>query len=251
MRRIPAFRSSSLPFWVAINGEYLLPPSLALVGSRRKPSGNARQKPAAARRAGWCGYSMRKERQGQLHRRRPIGHHSRQYRAGNVMANQQVAAWLYPTLESWGMSYDQSHLIGFHHRARLHHLSARGFRGDDSQGARLAASRTGQPVGYPGVMRFFGEGGGNPVSSDGVCAEPDRLRSDADAGHPRFRAKVHPSTPGKELEIATEEVGCHGQLDEGQRILIDNIFEMEDRTAEEYDDLAVQDDGDHAGCIAR
>lgn len=37
----------------------------------------------------------------------------------------------------------------------------------------------------------------------------------------------------KELEIATGEVGDSGQLDTMQRSLIDNIFEMEDRTAEE------------------
>ncbi|MDQ3039578.1 MAG: hemolysin family protein [Pseudomonadota bacterium] len=37
----------------------------------------------------------------------------------------------------------------------------------------------------------------------------------------------------KELEIATGEVGDSGQLDTVQRSLIDNIFEMEDRTAEE------------------
>lgn len=37
----------------------------------------------------------------------------------------------------------------------------------------------------------------------------------------------------KELEIATGEVGDSGQLDTVQRSLIDNIFEMEERTAEE------------------
>jgi CBS domain containing-hemolysin-like protein len=37
----------------------------------------------------------------------------------------------------------------------------------------------------------------------------------------------------KELEIATDEVAASGQLDEAQRILIDNIFEMENRTAGE------------------
>jgi CBS domain containing-hemolysin-like protein len=35
------------------------------------------------------------------------------------------------------------------------------------------------------------------------------------------------------LEIATDEVAASGQLNEAQRILIENIFEMEDRTAEE------------------
>jgi CBS domain containing-hemolysin-like protein len=37
----------------------------------------------------------------------------------------------------------------------------------------------------------------------------------------------------KELEIATGEVADSGQLDTAQRSLIDNIFEMEERTAEE------------------
>jgi CBS domain containing-hemolysin-like protein len=37
----------------------------------------------------------------------------------------------------------------------------------------------------------------------------------------------------KELEIATGEVAASGQLDEAQRILIDNIFDMEDRSVEE------------------
>ena len=37
----------------------------------------------------------------------------------------------------------------------------------------------------------------------------------------------------KELEIATDEVGDSGQLDTVQRSLIDNIFEMGERTAEE------------------
>jgi len=138
-----------------------------------------------------------------------------------------VAAWLYPTLESWGMSYDQSHLIGF--IIALGCITYLHVVFGEMIPKALALQLPEQvSLSVNPVMRFFGILFRPMVFAlNQIAFGLMRMLGIPDPGK---SASLYTS---KELEIATEEVAASGQFDEGQRILIDNIFEMEDRTAEE------------------
>jgi CBS domain containing-hemolysin-like protein len=138
-----------------------------------------------------------------------------------------VAAWIYPTLESWGMSYDQSHLAGF--IIALGCITYLHVVFGEMIPKALALQLPEQvSLSVNPVMRFFGLLFRPMVFVlNQIAFGLMRMLGIPDPGK---TASLYTS---KELEIATEEVAASGQFDEGQRILIDNIFEMEDRTAEE------------------
>jgi CBS domain containing-hemolysin-like protein len=138
-----------------------------------------------------------------------------------------VAAWLYPTFESWGMSYDQSHLVGF--IVALGAITYLHVVFGEMIPKALALQLPEQvSLSVNPVMRFFGILFRPMVFAlNQIAFGLMRMLGIPDPGK---TASLYTS---KELEIATEEVAASGQFDEGQRILIDNIFEMEDRTAEE------------------
>lgn len=138
-----------------------------------------------------------------------------------------VAAWLYPTLESWGMSYDQSHLAGF--IIALGAITYLHVVFGEMIPKALALQLPEQvSLSVNPVMRFFGIVFRPMVFAlNQIAFGLMRMLGIPDPGK---TASLYTS---KELEIATEEVAASGQFDEGQRMLIDNIFEMEDRTAEE------------------
>lgn len=138
-----------------------------------------------------------------------------------------VAAWLYPTLEGWGMSYDQSHLAGF--VIALGAITYLHVVFGEMIPKALALQLPEQvSLSVNPVMRVFGILFRPMVFVlNQIAFGLMRMLGIPDPGK---TASLYTS---KELEIATEEVAASGQFDEGQRILIDNIFEMEDRTAEE------------------
>ncbi|GGB65713.1 hemolysin family protein [Blastomonas aquatica] len=138
-----------------------------------------------------------------------------------------VAAWLYPGLESAGFSYDQAHVAGFvialggitYLHVVFGEMIPKALALQLPEKVSLSINPLMQLFGFVfrpmvfvlnqtafGLMRILGI--------------PD----------PGKTSLLYSS---KELEIATDEVAASGQLDEAQRILIENIFEMEDRTAEE------------------
>jgi CBS domain containing-hemolysin-like protein len=138
-----------------------------------------------------------------------------------------VAAWLYPTLESWGMTYDQSHLFGF--IIALGCITYLHVVFGEMIPKALALQLPEQvSLSVNPIMRIFA-----------ILFRPMVFALNQTAfGLMRMLGIPDPGKTAslytsKELEIATEEVAASGQFDEGQRILIDNIFEMEDRTAEE------------------
>ncbi|KPP91156.1 hemolysin family protein [Erythrobacter sp. HL-111] len=138
-----------------------------------------------------------------------------------------VAAWLYPAFESWGMTYDQSHVFGFivalgcitYLHVVLGEMIPKALALQLSEQVSLSVNP---------IMRFFGVLFRPMVFVlNQIAFGLMRMLGIPDPGK---AASLYSS---KELEIATEEVAASGQFDEGQRILIENIFEMEDRTAEE------------------
>lgn len=138
-----------------------------------------------------------------------------------------VAAWLYPTFESWGMSYDQSHLAGF--VVALGAITYMHVVFGEMIPKALALQLPEQvSLSVNPVMRSFGILFRPMVFVlNQIAFGLMRMLGIPDPG------KIASLYTSKELEIATGEVAASGQFDEGQRILIDNIFEMEDRTAEE------------------
>ena len=138
-----------------------------------------------------------------------------------------VAAWLYPTFESWGMTYDQSHLVGF--IIALGAITYLHVVFGEMIPKALALQLPEQvSLSVNPIMRFFGVVFRPMVFAlNQIAFGLMRMLGIPDPGK---SASLYTS---KELEFATEEVAASGQFDEGQRILIDNIFEMEDRTAEE------------------
>ncbi|MFW5633521.1 MAG: hemolysin family protein [Erythrobacter sp.] len=138
-----------------------------------------------------------------------------------------VAAWLYPAFESWGMTYDQSHLLGF--IVALGCITYLHVVFGEMIPKALALQLSEQvSLSVNPIMRFFGVLFRPMVFVlNQIAFGLMRMLGIPDPGK---AASLYSS---KELEIATEEVAASGQFDEGQRILIDNIFEMEDRTAEE------------------
>ncbi|GGC17011.1 hemolysin [Novosphingobium endophyticum] len=138
-----------------------------------------------------------------------------------------VAAWLYPWLEGFGLDYDQVHIIGF--VIALGGITYLHVVFGEMIPKALALQVPEQvSLSVNPMMRMFGFLFRPMVyllnqTAFGLM----RLLGIPDPGK---TAMLYSS---KELEIATEEVAASGQLDEAQRILIDNIFDMEDRTAEE------------------
>jgi CBS domain containing-hemolysin-like protein len=138
-----------------------------------------------------------------------------------------VAAWLYPTLETWGLTYDQSHALGF-----VIALNAITFLhvvfGEMIPKALALQVPEQVSIRVNPLMRLFGFLFKPMVLAlNWIAFALMKLLGIPDPGK---SASLYSS---KELAIATEEVAASGQLDHSQRILIDNIFEMEDRTAEE------------------
>lgn len=138
-----------------------------------------------------------------------------------------VAKWLYSPLESLGLSYAQSHAVGFS-------LSLGGITflhvvfGEMIPKAMALQSPERVSISLNPVMRLFG-----------VIFRPMVLLLNRIAfGLMRLLGIPDPGKTAmlyssEELEIATEEVVASGQLDDAQKRLISNIFEMEDRTVEE------------------
>ena len=116
-----------------------------------------------------------------------------------------VARWLYGPLENLGLSYDQSHAVGF-----VIALSAITF-----------------------LHVVFGE----MIPKAMALQAPEKVSISL---NPVMRLLGIPD-PGKgamlysyqELEIATEDMMSTGQMNGAQARLIENIFEMEDRSAQE------------------
>lgn len=138
-----------------------------------------------------------------------------------------VAAWLYPLLESAGFNYDQVHILGF--IIALGAITYLHVVFGEMIPKALALQLPEQvSLSVNPVMRMFGFLFKPMVFLLNQIAfalmrllgirEPDKA------------SMLYSS---KELEIATEEVAASGQFGNAQRILIDNIFEMENRTAEE------------------
>lgn len=138
-----------------------------------------------------------------------------------------VAAWLYPSLEGAGLSYDHAHIIGFiialggitYLHVVFGEMIPKAMALQLPEQVSLSVNPVMRTFGFLfkpmvyllnqiafGLMRLLG------------IPDPDKT------------AMLYSS---RELEIATEEVAASGQFGKAQRILIDNIFEMEDRTAEE------------------
>jgi len=138
-----------------------------------------------------------------------------------------VAAWIYPALERWGMSYDQSHLVGF--IIALGGITYLHVVFGEMIPKALALQLPEQvSLSVNPVMRFFGFVFRPMVFAlNQIAFALMRMLGIPDPGK---NASLYTS---KELEIATDEVAASGQFEDGQRILIENIFEMEDRTAEE------------------
>jgi CBS domain containing-hemolysin-like protein len=138
-----------------------------------------------------------------------------------------VASWLYPGLERAGMSYDQAHVAGF--VIALGGITYLHVVFGEMIPKALALQVPEQvSLSINPLMRVFGFVFRPMVfvlnkTAFGLM----RILGIPDPGK---GAMLYSS---KELEIATDEVAASGQLDEAQRILIENIFEMEDRTAEE------------------
>lgn len=138
-----------------------------------------------------------------------------------------VAAWLYPGLERAGLSYEHSHVVGF-----IIALSAITYLhvvlGEMIPKALALQLPEQVSLSINPLMRVFG-----------ILFRPlVYLLNQTAFALMRLLGIRDPGKEGmlyssKELEIATGEVAASGQFNEAQRILIDNIFDMEDRTAEE------------------
>ncbi|MEW9856605.1 hemolysin family protein [Novosphingobium sp. M1R2S20] len=138
-----------------------------------------------------------------------------------------VASWLYPVFESWGMTYEQAHAVGF--------VVALGgitymhvVFGEMIPKALALQAPEAISISVNPVMRLFAVVFKPMVFLlNHLAFALMRLIGIKDPGK---GAMLYTS---KELAIATEEVAESGQLNEAQRTLIDGLFEMEDRTAEE------------------
>lgn len=138
-----------------------------------------------------------------------------------------VAAWLYPTLARLGLDYDQSHAVGF--------VLALGFItylhvvfGEMIPKALALQLPEAVSIAVNPAMRAFGFiFRPMVIVLNWLAFTLMRMLGIPDPG------KSSLLYTSEELAIATEEVADSGQLGDAQRALIDNIFEMEDRTAEE------------------
>lgn len=138
-----------------------------------------------------------------------------------------VAKWMYPTLTAWGLSDAQVHVVAF--VVALGGITFLHVVFGEMIPKALALQAPEQvSVSVNPLMRLFAILFKPAVSGlNWIAFALMRLLGIADPGK---AASLYTS---KELEIATGEVAASGQLDTVQRSLIDNIFEMEDRTAEE------------------
>lgn len=138
-----------------------------------------------------------------------------------------VAKWLYGPLEDLGLSYGQSHALGFAIALGgitfLHVVF-----GEMIPKAMALQSPEGVSISLNPLMRLFG-----------VLFRPMViLLNKAAFGLMRLLGIPDPGRTAmlyssQELEIATGDVVSSGQLGDAQKRLISNIFEMEDRTVEE------------------
>jgi CBS domain containing-hemolysin-like protein len=138
-----------------------------------------------------------------------------------------VARWLYAPLESFGFSSEQSQAFGFF-------LALGGITflhvvfGEMIPKAMALQSPEQVSISLSPVMRLFG-----------VLFQPMVFLLNKIAfGLMRLLGIPDPGKSAQlysaqELEIATSEVAASGQLNDTQSRLIENIFEMEDRKAEE------------------
>lgn len=138
-----------------------------------------------------------------------------------------VAKWMYPSLSSLGLSDDQVHGVAFVVAlggiTYLHVVFGEMIPKALALQAPERVSLSVNPL-----MRAFAVVFKPAVFAlNHIAFGLMRLLGIPDPGK---SAALYTS---KELEIATAEVADSGQLDTVQRSLIDNIFEMEDRTAEE------------------
>lgn len=138
-----------------------------------------------------------------------------------------VAKWLYGPLEDFGLSYAQSHALGFAIALGgitfLHVVF-----GEMIPKAMALQSPERVSISLNPVMRLFGLLFRPMVLLlNRIAFALMRLLGIPDPGK---TAMLYSS---QELEIATEEVVASGQLNDAQQRLISNIFEMEDRTVEE------------------
>lgn len=138
-----------------------------------------------------------------------------------------VAKWLYGPFENWGLSYAAAHTVGF--------IVALGFItylhvvfGEMIPKALALQAPENVSVRVNPLMRVFG-----------LIFRPMTLVLNALAlGLMRLLGIKDPGKgaslyTSKELAIVTEETAESGQLGDVQRTLIHNIFELEERTAEE------------------
>ncbi|MFN3816271.1 hemolysin family protein [Brevundimonas sp.] len=138
-----------------------------------------------------------------------------------------VARWLYGPLENLGLSYDQSHVVGF-----IIALSGITFLhvvfGEMIPKAMALQSPEKVSISLNPVMRLFG-----------ILFRPMVMLLNKIAfGLMRLLGIPDPGKGAmlysyQELEIATEEMMSGGHMNAAQARLIENIFEMEDRTAQE------------------
>ncbi|MFT4954386.1 MAG: CBS domain containing-hemolysin-like protein [Brevundimonas sp.] len=138
-----------------------------------------------------------------------------------------VARWLYGPLENLGLSYDQSHAVGF-----VIALSAITFLhvvfGEMIPKAMALQAPEKVSISLNPVMRLFA-----------VLFRPMVMLLNRIAfGLMRLLGIPDPGKGAmlysyQELEIATEDMMSTGQMNGAQARLIENIFEMEDRSAQE------------------
>jgi CBS domain containing-hemolysin-like protein len=138
-----------------------------------------------------------------------------------------VAKWLYEPLEGLGLSYEQSHAVGF-----VIALSGITFLhvvfGEMIPKAMALQSPEKVSLSLNPIMRLFGLLFLPMVFVlNRVAFGMMRMLGIPDPGKGAMLYSA------QELEIATGEVAASGQLNDVQTRLIENIFEMEDRTAEE------------------
>lgn len=138
-----------------------------------------------------------------------------------------VAKWLYEPLEGLGLSYEQSHAVGFVIAlAAITYLHV--VFGEMIPKAMALQSPESVSISLNPVMRLFG-----------ILFRPMVILLNKVAfGLMRLLGIPDPGKSARlfsaqELEIVTGDVVASGQIEDAQTRLIENIFEMEDRTAAE------------------